>query len=192
MTRNIAKFCWTVVFILFAVLDNVKSEENIKLNPKTKFFEVILDRVEVLYEDPKFFETHLRVKKVNKTRTLVGYADIRQAIGNDCDAELKTLKKQGGEYRYSPYKVSAIPLCEGLASDTYVYPEFAANSDFPLDIANNCPIPAGNYSMRGISFTLENVPTNVAQTGEYGCELIFSKNNETIAMYRIYGYVNFV
>lgn len=46
--------------------------------------------------------------------------------------------------------------------------------------------------MRGISFTLENVPTNVAQTGEYGCELIFSKNNETIAMYRIYGYVNFV
>lgn len=51
----------------------------------------------------------------------------------------------GGEYRYSPYKVSAIPLCEGLASDTYVYPEFAANSDFPLDIANNCPIPAVSF-----------------------------------------------
>jgi len=48
----------------------------------------------------------------------------------------------GGEYRYSPYKVAQVPLCEGLATDTYVYPDFAANSDFPLDVGNNCPLPA--------------------------------------------------
>ena len=32
------------------------------------------------------------------------------------------------------------PFCDTLAKDDYVYPDIAKQSDFPKDIANNCPL----------------------------------------------------
>jgi len=37
----------------------------------------------------------MRSKKINKTRSLVGYIEIRTPIGNDFENEYKILKKQG-------------------------------------------------------------------------------------------------
>ena len=43
------------------------------------------------------------------------------------------------------YNVPVGPLCDTLAQDIYVYPDFAKNSDLPQDMANNCPLPAVSY-----------------------------------------------
>lgn len=46
----------------------------------------------------------------------------------------------GGEYRYLPYSVPPSPICDFYAKDPYFYQYFANHSDFPSDIAANCPL----------------------------------------------------
>jgi len=46
----------------------------------------------------------------------------------------------GGEYRYLPYIVRPSPICDFLSQDQYIYKDLARFSDFPEDIANNCPL----------------------------------------------------
>jgi len=60
-----------------------------------KYFEVILDRVEIVMENKNLMESHVQVRKVNKTRSLVGYAITHEPFGNDIVVEAKGLKKQG-------------------------------------------------------------------------------------------------
>lgn len=60
-----------------------------------KYFEVILDRVEILMENKSLMESHILVRKVNKIRSLVGYAIIHEPFGNDILVEALGLKKQG-------------------------------------------------------------------------------------------------
>jgi len=57
--------------------------------------EVILDRVEVVYETPDIAEWHVRVRKVNKTRAIVGFVIVREQLSNEHLGEFKVLKKQG-------------------------------------------------------------------------------------------------
>ncbi|KAL7037958.1 hypothetical protein ACKWTF_009415 [Chironomus riparius] len=106
-----------------------------------KFFEVLLDRIEVIYEDKNIVEINARIKKLNKTRSIVGSVFYHVPFGNDIKIEIQTLKKQGGEYRYLPYKLLPGPFCDVLANDKYLYPDIARNSDFPEDVMNNCPLP---------------------------------------------------
>jgi hypothetical protein len=105
-----------------------------------QLFEILLDRFEIVYENTKFFENRLRVRKVNRTRSVYGYVDIKVPMGNDFKASGVLLKKQGGEYRYMPYKLPPQPFCDSMSKDTYVYPDIAANSDFPEDLSANCPL----------------------------------------------------
>jgi len=63
-------------------------------------------------------------------------------IGNDIKIGLKILKKQGGEYRYTPYSIAPGPLCDTLGNDKFIYPDMAKHSDFPEDIIEKCPLPA--------------------------------------------------
>jgi len=110
-----------------------------------KFFEVIPDRVEVIYEDKSVIESNVRVKKVNKTRLVVGSVYFHVPFGNNIKVEIKTLKKQGGEYRYMPYTIGPGTVCDISASDKYIYPDIAKHSDFPEDIMSNCPLAAVSY-----------------------------------------------
>lgn len=87
---------------------------------------------------------NVRVKKVNKTRSIVGYIFYYEPFGNNIKVEIRTLKKQGGEYRYMPYKQVPEAFCDVLAKDKYIYPDVAKHSDFPEDIERNCPLPAVN------------------------------------------------
>lgn len=104
-------------------------------------FEVLIDRVEIVKEDKSFLEAkNLKVKKVNKIRSIFGFITLYQPFGNNLIIEAKTLKKQGGEYRYLPYKVPPTPLCDLIIKDKYIYPDFARQSDFSEDPVNNCPI----------------------------------------------------
>ena len=76
-------FC-TLIFLTFYFL-SVES-----------YFDVLLDRFEVLFQDEKFMDWKgLKVKKVNKTRSLAGEIKFLQPLGNDVIVEGKALKKQG-------------------------------------------------------------------------------------------------
>jgi hypothetical protein len=63
--------------------------------PSTPFFEVIFDRIEIIQETREHTEFHVRVKKVNKTRAIVGSVILKKPISNEYLAEFKILKKQG-------------------------------------------------------------------------------------------------
>ena len=63
--------------------------------PSKKHLEVIFDRTEVVFEIPSILEWHIYSKKINKTRSLVGYLTFYEPIGDNFKLEVKTLKKQG-------------------------------------------------------------------------------------------------
>jgi hypothetical protein len=46
-------------------------------------------------ENKSLMESHVLVRKVNKTRSLVGYAITHEPFGNDIIVEALGLKKQG-------------------------------------------------------------------------------------------------
>jgi len=50
----------------------------------------------------------------------------------------------------------------------------------------------GNYSIYGLTTNFENAPRIVAQTGEYCGELTYYKDDQKIATYRGYAYINSV
>ncbi|KAL7037961.1 hypothetical protein ACKWTF_009418 [Chironomus riparius] len=155
-----------------------------------KFFELILDRFELLTESPEIADWHIRVRKVNKTRALVGFISIYEPFGNNFLTEYKVLKKQGGEYRYLPYSVPRSPICDFFEKDPYFYQYFANHSDFPNDIAANCPLSPGNYSIYGISYELDSTAQMILQSGEYAGEIFFYKNDVNVFTYRLYAFIN--
>ena len=65
-----------------------------------KYFEVIIDRFEVVMEDTLFVEFQLKVRKINKIRKIVGYIVVNQSLGNEIKVEAKSLKKQGKKNFY--------------------------------------------------------------------------------------------
>ncbi|KAL7014671.1 hypothetical protein ACKWTF_016052 [Chironomus riparius] len=82
----------------------------------------------------------VKVKKINKTRSIVGEVTFHQAVGNEIMLDGVAYVKQGGEYRVMPYKKPKKPLCQFFEDNDYVYPKLAEASDFPLDIKANCPL----------------------------------------------------
>jgi hypothetical protein len=67
-------------------------------NPEVKattYLEIIVDRFEVIFETPEIGEWHTFVRKVNKTKALVGYVEYKVPFGNDFQMDYKLLKKQG-------------------------------------------------------------------------------------------------
>jgi hypothetical protein len=118
-------------------------------------FDVILDRYENIFINPDYIDVNLKIKKVNKIRSIVGNVQIIRPFDNDFKEEVKSLKKQGndrrrlsfsfiysafsgGEYRYMPYSVQTKPFCDLVSSDTYLYPDIAKGSDLPEQF--KCPL----------------------------------------------------
>lgn len=62
---------------------------------KSTYFEVILDRIEVVQEKPGISEWHLKVGKANKTKIITGFVILGFPLGNDIKMETKLMKKQG-------------------------------------------------------------------------------------------------
>ncbi|KAG5667740.1 hypothetical protein PVAND_015710 [Polypedilum vanderplanki] len=150
------------------------------------FFEALLDRFELVYENKEKFEWNVKIRKINKTRSILGYVIIKTSLGNEIVEEIKSLKKQGGEYRYMAYKINKTPFCKLNGEDLIFYPDFAKSSDFPQDIIEKCPLQPGNYSLRGIQFSLKNLPKVVVPSGDYCAESTFYDGDEKILVYRIY------
>lgn len=82
------------------------------------YFDAQMDRFEVLYQNLSYSDfSQLKVRKVNKVRSLVGEIKFFVPFGNDITIEAKAYKKQGGEYRQMPYKFPPMPFCDFLIQD---------------------------------------------------------------------------
>ncbi|KAL7020230.1 hypothetical protein ACKWTF_011424 [Chironomus riparius] len=128
------------IFVLFFfIFAEEKSFTLAETLPAGNYFEVIIDRIEVVQEVPGFSEWHLKVRKVNKTRQIFGYIELYIDFGNNLMVEYKCLKKQGGEYRYLPFSVPKQPYCDYVKADTFFYPDLARDSDFPDQSNIECP-----------------------------------------------------
>ncbi|KAL7015790.1 hypothetical protein ACKWTF_016680 [Chironomus riparius] len=110
------------------------------------YFDVQIDRVEQIFADEKYTDwTGVKVKKLNKTRSVIGDVIIYQPLGDEIIVEGRGFMKQGGEYRQMPYRFPQTPMCQFYANDAYVYPELADKSDFPKTLEGNCPLKAVNF-----------------------------------------------
>lgn len=126
---------------------------------KPAYFDVQLDRIEQLYSDLEYCDwSGLKVRKVNKTRSIIGEIKFFKPFGNDIMTEGKAYKKQGNEYRLLPFHLPQEPYCDIAVKDStlfnynlpihfnnisalvYIYPDMAKGSDLPEDVMANCPL----------------------------------------------------
>lgn len=84
----------------------------------------------------------IKVRKVNNTRVLIGEVIFKKPIGNEIMISINLLKKQGNEYKLTPYRALPTPFCDFCMKDTYLYPDVAKNSDLPEKMENECVFPA--------------------------------------------------
>lgn len=88
------------------------------INLVVSYFDVQIDRFEVLFQNTSFFDwSGLKVRKIQKIRSIVGEIDFFVPIGNDIMFSGLAYKKQGGEYRLMPYKVQPTPFCDFIKKD---------------------------------------------------------------------------
>lgn len=121
--------------------------------------EIDLQRIEQLNELTYMDYSGLFIRKVNKTRKVFGKTLYKIPLDNSYKAEVNACEyvtqavacklinkchlkdvKQGGQYRLMPYKLPKKGWCDFHNDDTYIYPEVAAGSDWPLPMP--CPLPA--------------------------------------------------
>lgn len=104
-----------VIFIFFSQILIISSVDL----PKPAYFDIQLDRFEQLQNDPSVVDaSEIKVRKVNKTRSIIGNMKTFVEIGNDILVQGKAYKKQGNEYRLSPYKLQPQPLCDTVINDS--------------------------------------------------------------------------
>lgn len=90
--------------------------------------------------------TKLRVKRVDRVRCLTGPITFFKEITNDITCEVLLFKKQGGEYRQTPFKLPSKGFCDFYTNETYVVPEFKKYcADCPKQEDHVCPWKAVRY-----------------------------------------------
>lgn len=47
-----------------------------------------------------------------------------------------------------PYRIPRMSMCDYYMNDEYSYPDLVKDSDFPIDIKNNCPFKAVSLNMK--------------------------------------------
>ena len=83
---------------------------------------------------------NVRVKKVNRTHhLLIGNFTLFIDQGNEYEFFAILYKKQGNDYKKTPYKVGPNKFCDFLRDEKMFYPGVLAASDFPS--VDTCPWP---------------------------------------------------
>lgn len=149
---------------------------------------MILEKFEQVFANKDFSDWNLKVGRKNKTmRALFGEVIVKTTEGNDVKMQAETFKKQGGEYRKMPYKISEAPFCDVARDDTYVYQDLAKDSDFPEKF--KCPFEEGTYKVDGAVFPLEDAPRNAFSSGDYMAEITFLKEDIILTQFRVYAQI---
>jgi hypothetical protein len=127
--------------------DNCKqSSENLVrsihvLPLKLAYVELDLEKAEQTFGDTENFLDfrELKIRKMNKTRKVVGNVTYHASIDNTYIAACSLYKKQGGEYRMMPYTLPKMGYCDFLNSDKYFVRDIVKASNFPYPFP--CPFP---------------------------------------------------
>ncbi|CAO1407950.1 unnamed protein product [Diamesa serratosioi] len=104
--------------------------------------------------------------------------------GNEYDLFVVLFKKQGNEYKKTPYKIGPKKFCDFLRDEKMFYPDIRAVSDFPSP--ETCPWPSNIYHLFGYSAQLSKVPP-IFSTGDYMVLVYLEKEGKLQNGYRIYG-----
>lgn len=86
--------------------------------------------------------SNLKVKKVNKTRSLNGHIIFKREFNDEVKTKLDFYLKRGGDYQLLPYRIAEKGFCKFFQEDEFFYKDLAAKSDFPEDLINGCPMAA--------------------------------------------------
>jgi hypothetical protein len=76
---------------------------------------------------------------VNKTRKVVGNVTYHVPLDDSFIAVTNLYKKQGGEYRLTPYTLPKKGFCDFINSDEHFIGDVVKNSNFPYPFP--CPFP---------------------------------------------------
>jgi hypothetical protein len=108
---------------------------------KLAYVEIELETAEQILGDTKNFLDwrELKIRKMNKTRKVVGNVTYHASIDNSYVAVTTLYKKQGGEYRLMPYTLPKMGYCDFLNSDKYFVKDIVESSNFPYPFP--CPFP---------------------------------------------------
>ncbi|CAO1414374.1 unnamed protein product [Diamesa tonsa] len=128
---------------------------------------------------------NVRVKKVNRTHHLIiGNFTMYVDQGNDYEFYGLLYKKQGNEYKKTPYKVGPNKFCDFLRDEKMFYPNILATSDFPsTDI---CPWPKNVYHLFGYNAQFNLFPPTLS-SGDYMVETYSELAGKLQNGYRFYG-----
>lgn len=96
------------------------------------YFDLQLDHIEVLEQNPEIMNFNLRIRKVNKVRSIIGKIIAFIPFDEKLICEIKGLKKQGNEYKYLPYRMPSTSICDDfiLKSGKKIFLYFNPNLNF--------------------------------------------------------------
>lgn len=192
MARNIL----LIILLFFWTLHSIQSSQ---------YFDVNLDRCEIVQQDKRFTDWKIKVKNYNKTtRALYGNITIFKPIGDDYTIEALFYRKQGylfyfkklrifflnyftgNEYRKLKFQIEQSKFCKAFGDDPYVYKDLSKKSNFPEDIKANCPLKAGFYRINGATFPLDDVPQHSFPSNHYMIEMVFRNYSHKFLQVRFY------
>ena len=147
--------CWLCHFQLFPSELNINKISSfrtkdcrliIKLVTSSMEFSLTHGEAIVKNDDNYVNLDHVRVKKVNRTHHLIiGNLTLFINQGNEYQFYGLLYKKQGNEYKKTPYKMGPKKFCDFLSGEKLFYPSIHATSDFPS--IGTCPWPKVSYDL---------------------------------------------
>jgi hypothetical protein len=108
---------------------------------------VEVQRIEVTVGDSSFIDiSQMKIRKnvVNgiRTKSANGPFIINTPIDITYLHEVRTYKKQGGQYRLMPFKLPIVPFCEFLNKDVTFIPAWLESTNMTRPVP--CPVPQVN------------------------------------------------
>lgn len=94
-------------------------------------------------------------------------------------------KKQGNEYRLTPFHMGPYNYCEYFASKSLAYDDFRVCSDLPS--RETCPWPKGTFNISKCLIPMDKIPKYF--DGEYRVDLVTLKDDQICGGYQVYFYV---
>lgn len=144
--RSVIKF-HSFLFLLCLLLTLVNFHIHLLLNitiyaslKVSGYLEIDLKLVEQLNDRTFFDYSNLKIRKVNKTRQVIGNVTYNIPLDDTFVSSISIYIKQGNQYRLMPYKLPKKPNSEFYNDDKIFYPEIAAVSDLPFPYPNPLPV----------------------------------------------------
>jgi hypothetical protein len=163
-------FIFNIVWITLLIVKNSLGQ-----------YEISLQALEVLVPNEKTFLNldKIKVKRFGRNQPHVGDGEIElfRDVGDDFDVVSNLYKKQGQEYRLTPFNLKG-KICEALKSEDNPFTEqLWKYTDFPPK--ETCPFPTGVYHINKLYVgNMTDLPP-VMDSGDYMVKVQFFDENKS-------------